>query len=685
MGLFNKGSGSLTLARVKFNFQERKMSVIVVIALVIAAIGLSVQVVNLLKRKPAKYFSPEKGDPKQGVIYAFTKGMLPWNKESGHIHPVVFWAGVVYHLGILFAFVILFERLIFESPGGVLLSLIAIPPYLGALIGIVNFIRRFTNTELKLISVPDDFISLALVSIFMGTAGMYGMGGVDSLVFDLVAIVLFLYLPISKIKHMLTFFFSRYFHGAHLGRLGIYPSTKPTFGELDSATISKQVDQASEDKTKQESDRKTELELTDEQTDKFLKSLDEGLTREAKAMISACVHCGMCAEGCHYYMSTNNEQLMPVAKLDKLSKIYRGHLSAVDSALPFLRDSIKLTPTAAMELHDAAYQYCSLCGRCAMTCPMGINTGQILTHVRHSFADIEESPVGLDKPAKTAIEKGNYLGLPVDDVVEDLEWIGEEMEDELDGEEVEVPVDKEADVLYIPHPLELRDFPMIVIATAKILFKSGENFTFSSKKFDTVNYAYYGGNREQMATIVKNVEKAAKEVGVKSIVLSPCGHGFKVLRWDAEKLLGRPFPFKVFAFAEAIDSYIKEGKLSVKKDVYEGKITYHDPCNIARNGGVVDEPRRIIQALSTQFVEMTPSGALNYCCGGGGGLAASGEYGKTRLRAGGVKAEQIRQTGAKTVITNCFNCNTQINEINRKYSLDIKVKSIVELVADSIV
>ncbi len=114
-------------------------------------------------------------------------------------------------------------------------------------------------------------------------------------------------------------------------------------------------------------------------------------------------------------------------------------------------------------------------------------------------------------------------------------------------------------------------------------------------------------------------------------------------------------------------------------------MTYHDPCNIARNGGVIEEPRKIIRALSSNFVEMQPTGAWNFCCGGGGGLAATGAYGKTRLKVGQVKAEQIRQTNAKIVVTNCFNCNTQINELNRKHKLEVKVKSITEIVADSLV
>ena len=81
---------------------------------------------------------------------------------------------------------------------------------------------------------------------------------------------------------------------------------------------------------------------------------------------------------------------------------------------------------------------------------------------------------------------------------------------------------------------------------------------------------------------------------------------------------------------------------------------------------------------------MHPNGAHNYCCGGGGGLAATGDYGNLRTTMGMKKAEQIRQTGANILVTNCFNCMTQIQNLKKAYDLDIEVRSIVEVVAQSL-
>jgi Fe-S oxidoreductase len=115
------------------------------------------------------------------------------------------------------------------------------------------------------------------------------------------------------------------------------------------------------------------------------------------------------------------------------------------------------------------------------------------------------------------------------------------------------------------------------------------------------------------------------------------------------------------------------------------RVTYHDPCNQARNGGIVDEPRYILQQAVMDFVEMEPHGIENYCCGGGGGMLSMSEFAKDRLAAGKPKADQILATGAQIVATSCHNCLDQLDEIKRHYKLKVKIQNLSELVAAAIV
>ncbi len=644
------------------------------------------QVIRILGKHTIKNLSVEKGSQGYGVFYAFTKGMLPWKKESGRLHPVVFGLGALYHICLFLSLLILCEKLFIGIRGSEILRMISVIPAMGAVLGLFFFFKRIFSSDMREFSVLDDYISVLLTVIFMLGALSYSAVLLEPRWFDYSAIIMFLYLPSGKIKHMVTFFISRYFHGKILGMLGIYsPDAKPRFGKYDPESFKPSNSTLNGGAENGERGEYGQVEITDAQIPELTAQMDKVISRNTLSMMNACIHCGMCTESCHYYLSMDNRDLIPVAKMDRFSSIYRKHHDSLGSPVFMLLDAKKLTPENAVELHQIAYEYCSLCGRCGMTCPMGINTGEVMREVRGAFANIGAEPIGLRTPAVTAIEKGNYLGLPVDDVVENIEWLGEELSGELEIEGVEIPLNKEnADVLFIPHPLELRDFPLTVMAAAKIFHKAGIDYTLSSESFDVVNYAYYGGNHEHMKAIMERLVKTQEKLKAKTVVLSPCGHGYKVLRWEAEKTLGYKFPFKVLLFAEVIDQYIREKKITLKKDAVAESITYHDPCNIARNGGVIEEPRRILRELSTNFIEMSPAGEWNFCCGGGGGLASTGEFGKTRLLVGRVKAEQVQQTGAKAVITNCFNCTTQLKEITKKYGLKTDVVTLTEIVADSL-
>lgn len=420
--------------------------------------------------------------------------------------------------------------------------------------------------------------------------------------------------------------------------------------------------------------------LTPEEKKKFAALLRSLVTWRTLSFLNGCVNCGLCTDSCHYVTSTNDPRLIPANKMKHLSSVLKkGRV-----LLPGL-SSRQISHHEIDALYCTVFEDCTLCGRCGMACPMGINAGPLFLAVRKVFSQLGKAPHGLDEPVKTAVEMGNYVALSNDDLVENIEWIAEELGDELEIENFSIPLDeKDQNFIYVPHPLELRDNPFLVSAAVTILHAAKERYTFSSKHFDVANYAYYAGNVDAMLHMVNQLMEARDDLNAGEVLLTPCGHGYRVLRWEAERVLGKHLPFRVYTFSEMIHRYILEGRLTIKQDVIKGPVTYHDPCNLARYGGVIEQPRAILRKVTSNFVEMEPHGEWNYCCGGGGGLSATGDYGRIRLEIGKTKADQIKATGAKVVVTNCYNCRTQISELNRKYKLGVDVKSIVEVVAASL-
>ena len=109
---------------------------------------------------------------------------------------------------------------------------------------------------------------------------------------------------------------------------------------------------------------------------------------------------------------------------------------------------------------------------------------------------------------------------------------------------------------------------------------------------------------------------------------------------------------------------LETGRIPLKQDLIPERVTYHDPCNIARSGRIVEQPRAILRAICPDYVEMTPNRTENYCCGGGGGTVSIDEIRAFRTGPlGKRKAEQIRETGAQIVVSPCANCKKQLREL----------------------
>jgi Fe-S oxidoreductase len=235
------------------------------------------------------------------------------------------------------------------------------------------------------------------------------------------------------------------------------------------------------------------------------------------------------------------------------------------------------------------------------------------------------------------------------------------------------------------NPREVKFFPLSLSAAAGVFHAAGESWTMSSKFYDVTNYGLYSGDDTAAARITGQVMEEAVRLGAEEVVLSECGHGFRSFRWEGPNWLGEKYGIKVRSILEVMLDYLEDGRIKVDPGKNAERVTLHDPCNLVRWGGVSEPQRKILAAVASDFVEMTPNREQNFCCGGGGGMLSMSEYGDVRVRSGVVKADQIRATGAKVVAAPCHNCADQLLEINKKYSLGVEVLSVCELVYNALV
>ncbi|MBT8363678.1 MAG: (Fe-S)-binding protein [Deltaproteobacteria bacterium] len=217
--------------------------------------------------------------------------------------------------------------------------------------------------------------------------------------------------------------------------------------------------------------------------------------------------------------------------------------------------------------------------------------------------------------ADTSVEKGKSIELFKEGFLDGIKRLEAEVVQKWQTEAGKdaIPVDVEAaDLLYVA----LAGAHSIIPAAA-VFNAAGENWTLSF--FEAVNFGAFVGDPSKTRLILERIVNEARRLKVKAVCICECGTAYRVMKQMSGKQ-----PFKVTFITEVHARYLRDGRITLNKSKLSGPITYHDPCQIARNAGVMDEPRYILQHLTDDFREMTREPKYNWC-GGGGGLAALGE------------------------------------------------------------
>jgi len=395
--------------------------------------------------------------------------------------------------------------------------------------------------------------------------------------------------------------------------------------------------------------------------------------------IETCVRCGMCAESCHYYQAEPRPEHTPYYRAEQLRKLYRRFHDPVGRLFPKWIGAQEPTDEILAKLAETAFSSCTLCQRCTISCPFGVETSEIM-RIARSIATAEGlAPEMLTQLADMAISREENAELYRDFFISQIKEIEQRVQAFLGDPQATIPIEKEgARILYVPLSGEHTIFPESVIFNL-----AKESWTMSM--FEAANYGVFLGDTAKAKRISERILKEAERMKVKEIVLTECGHAYTTLRWEAPKWFGGPLPFKVRNIIEVLDEYLQQGLLQIDPSKNPLPVTYHDSCNLGRKGGLLEEPRHVLKAVAGDFREMTPNRLQSLCCGAGSGMVAIAEWSEARIKAGKPKADQVKATGAKVVVTSCDNCRHQMNELNEVYHLGITVTSLCEMVVQALV
>ena len=180
------------------------------------------------------------------------------------------------------------------------------------------------------------------------------------------------------------------------------------------------------------------------QVEKALNYLKENLDEELMSNFSTCVHCGLCARSRHYYLSEQEPSSVPGYKLALVKKLYEEFFFNSEHLELKRLKSVKFD-----ELVEVLFGRCTLCGRCSLLCPMGLNISKAIRIGRGFLASLGLTPDGLSSTVRTAHEKGNNMGISGEDWLDTVSWLQSELQEELQDKKATLPVDKKGAGCYI--------------------------------------------------------------------------------------------------------------------------------------------------------------------------------------------------------------------------------------------
>ena len=396
-----------------------------------------------------------------------------------------------------------------------------------------------------------------------------------------------------------------------------------------------------------------------------------------RTWLNICARCGLCAESCFFYLANDRDP--------RLTPAYKFHHTLGE----MYRRKGKLSRKFLQQCYEISWLQCTMCKRCSIFCPFGIDIATMIAISRHVCYSQGFKPQSLADFSENCRKSGNHMAMPEEELIDTCDWMEEETEDEYNG--VKIPVDKpQAKFMYTINPREPVYYPQDISNAAIIFAAAGESWTIPKFGWDCTNLPMFCGDRDLAGQQVRNVYEKALELGAEKILITECGHAYRSLAFEGPYLAGfkngQP-PVEVVHFVRLMYEYLRDGRLKINpaKKIKE-PITYQDPCNVSRNGGLWEEARKIMPYIAEDFRDMSPNRDHNHCCGGGGGIMPMGpQYKPVRMASGRVKAEQIRATGAKIVVTPCHNCFDQINDLSEDYELGVKALALKEILVESMI
>ncbi|MBN1954985.1 MAG: (Fe-S)-binding protein [Anaerolineae bacterium] len=382
--------------------------------------------------------------------------------------------------------------------------------------------------------------------------------------------------------------------------------------------------------------------------------------------LDACTRCGECVTWCPTFEAKSElDAITPLRKIETVRRFVRrerGLLARLFGA--------REPDPAALEGHSLGTYDCTLCGRCAIVCPVHIRTRDMWIAMRAELVDRGVYPPALDHLRQTLAAHYNISG---DDNENRLIW-----SQNLPEIPAGVGGKTQAETVYFVGCVS-SFYPQsysIPQSLVKVMERAGVDYmTLGGKEWCCGFPLTIAGMGDATAEMARHNVEAVRRTGARQLVAT-CPSCYHTWKDEYPHLLGEPLGFEVLHATELLAQIVD--RLTFKP--LEETVTYHDPCDLGRTSGIYDAPRNVIRAIpGVNFVEMEHHHEYSLCCGGGGDVEMadkelSAAVGKNRIA-------QAAAVEAKYLLSACQQCVRTLAGAARQEKVRVRTMDLVEFVA----
>jgi len=383
--------------------------------------------------------------------------------------------------------------------------------------------------------------------------------------------------------------------------------------------------------------------------------------------LDACTRCGECVKWCPTFAEAERDEITPLDKIHTLRGFakgqYGGFLARLFGHRPPTGEGIKRWSRGTYD--------CTLCGRCAVVCPVNIETRPLWIAMREQLVEMGTYPQVMDTLRENVGANYNISG---DSAEDRLIW-SQNLEVVPEG----VRGKEQAEAVYFVGCTG-SFYPMTYVIPqtfVHILEKAGVDFaTMGPEEWCCGFPLIIAGMSDATRALITHNVAAVRELGAKTLVAA-CPSCFHTWQHTYPEVLGEPLGFEVKHTTEFLEELIADGR--IKLGSFDRPVTYHDPCDLGRTSGIYDAPRNVIRAIpGIEFREMAEIREYALCCGGGGDVEMAdadlvAAVSKRRL-------EQAQATEAQVILSACQQCKRTLTAATRREKVRMRVLDLVELV-----